>query len=102
MEVIYAGPKIERFIKDLSEPLGARVEKTIDLLVQYGNTLRLPHSKNVGRGLFELRVLGEIQIRILYTFRKNKAYLLHIFIKKTDRISPKDINYALRIKKLLV
>ncbi len=103
MKVVYATPKIENFLKILDNVFLARVLKTIDLLEKYGQSLGMPHSKSIRRGLFELRILGDKQIRISYIFYEKSAYLLHIFRKKTGKITKKDINYAIRLKnKLLV
>ncbi len=99
MEIIYASKKIEAFIKKVDKKLGARIERTIDLLEVCGNDIEFPHSKSIGRGLFELRTEGNPQVRIIFVFHKGQAYLLHIFMKKEQKIRKSDIDAALRVKK---
>jgi hypothetical protein len=56
----------------------------LKLLTERGNTLRLPHSRALGDGLFELR--GE-QVRLFYMFRpRRRITLLDGMIKKRDTI----------------
>ena len=86
--------KTEDFIKSLDEHTSIRVGRTISLLESTGHLLDMPDSKSLGKGLFELRTHGKKQIRILYMFKDNKAYILHGFIKKTWKISRNDIKYA--------
>ena len=105
MEVIYARKKILVFVEkaNRSSPvLAARIEKTIDLLEEYGHTLGLPHSKSLGKGFFELRITGVKHVRIIYMFYRNVAYLLHIFEKKSKKISRRDMDYAMRVRESVV
>ena len=99
MEIIYASKKIEAFIKKTDKKLSARIERSIDLLEVCGNDIEFPHSKSIGRGLFELRTEGNPQVRIIFVFHKGQAYLLHIFMKKEQKIRKSDIDAALRVKK---
>lgn len=45
----------------------------VKLLAESGNALRMPHSKPLGEGLFELR--GR-QVRIFYVFRPDRRIIL--------------------------
>lgn len=99
MEIIYWNEKVQEFINDLDKITSSRVKKTIDSLEKFGHLFEMPDSKSLGKGLFELRTLGKNQIRILYVFRNNKAYIVHGFIKKAWKISLKDISYARQIQK---
>lgn len=101
MEIIYATPKIGRFIKKLDPHLAQRVLNTIDLIELYGHELRMPHTKPISNGLHELRLIGGYHVRILYSMHADTAYILHIFEKKTSAILRKDIAYALRVKNSL-
>lgn len=79
----------------------AKVFRTIGLLEKYGYELRLPYSRSLGQGLFELRIRGQQEVRIFYAYRKNAAVLIDGFIKKQRKISSRKINKALgKIKDL--
>lgn len=72
----------------------AKALRTLDLLVKFSNKLSMPHSKKIERNLFELRIRGKQELRILYCFHKNAIVLLHAFIKKTQKIPQKHILLA--------
>lgn len=96
MKVRLLDSKLEEFIHSLEEPTIAKVLRTIDLLEMFGNKLGLPHSKKVEDRLFELRIRGKQEVRIFYTFTNDGAVLLHGFVKKAERIAPKEIQTARR------
>ena len=98
MEIIYWNEKVKKFIDNFDLITSSRIKKTINCLEESGHLIGMPDSKSLGKGLFELRTLGNKQIRILYIFHKNRAYLIHSFIKKAWRLRRKDINYARRIQ----
>ena len=87
---------VEKFISSLDSNTIAKVIHNIDLLEKYGNLLRMPHSKRLVKDLYELRVKGKEEIRILYTFRSSSIYLLHAFKKKSQRTPKKEIVKALK------
>ncbi|PIR40228.1 MAG: hypothetical protein COV33_00850 [Candidatus Zambryskibacteria bacterium CG10_big_fil_rev_8_21_14_0_10_34_34] len=62
----------------------------------------MPYSKPLGKKLFELRIVGEIHVRFIYVFHDNKAWILHGFAKKTDKIPKKEIDYAHKQLKMLL
>ncbi len=99
MEVNFSHNNIEEFILHLDNATAARVYKILSKLEAYGNKIRMPDSKSLGDGLFELRVLGAKQVRILYTFHHNQAVILHIFIKKTWGIPRRELEYARNVLK---
>ncbi len=86
--------QIEVFIEALTEKEIAKTIRTIELLEKFGNDLGMPHSKHLSEGLLELRIRGKREIRIFYCFHKNKAYLLHVCIKKTQKTIEKELRRA--------
>lgn len=92
---------VETFLATLTEKEIAKVIRTIELLEEFGNSLGMPHSKHISEGLLELRVRGTREIRIFYCFHKNKAVLLHVYIKKTQKTSNKELVKARVIKQNL-
>jgi len=52
--------------------------------------------------LYELRISGRVEIRILYTVKNGEYYLLHAFKKKTQKTPSREIKTALdRIKEII-
>lgn len=94
MEIKFFDKALEQFIGNLKPEIVAKILRTIDLLEAFGNRLMMPHSKKISSRLFELRIRGEQEVRIIYIFHQNIAVLLHGFIKKSDRISKKDLKAA--------
>lgn len=102
MEVKFFNGRSEKFFANLELRLRSRVDSALHLLGEYGNDIGLPYSRALGKGLFELRIIGMTHIRFIYTFYNNKVWILHGFIKKTERISKGDIEYARKQLKLLL
>lgn len=94
MQIQIFDSSVEKFIASLNKSTVAKVLRTIDLLEMFGPRLSLPHTKKISSGLFELRVRGKQEVRILYSFYENQAVLLHGFIKKSAKIPKKEINIA--------
>ena len=77
--------------------------RLIELLAQHGPSLRLPHSKAFGDGLFELRPRGRSGIgRAFYCFLLGKRIVVvHAFIKKNQETPDKELKLARkRVKEL--
>ncbi|MBI2086626.1 MAG: type II toxin-antitoxin system RelE/ParE family toxin [Candidatus Zambryskibacteria bacterium] len=100
IEVIYL-PEVRKFINKLDFNLEEQVVSLIYALADHGHLLRMPYSKALGRGLFELRILGQIQIRIFYCFYEDKVYLLYAIIKKRRTLAKADIARARELKRLV-
>ena len=89
---------IEEFLLELSESNLRLVLKTRQAIDRLRNRAyhREPFSKHIELGLWELRVkLGTDILRIFYTFEKGRIIiLLHIFIKKKQKLSTKELEIA--------
>ena len=94
MEVRFLDDELEEFIYSLEKQTIAKVLRTIDLLEMFGNKLRMPHSKKIAPGLFELRVRGAQEVRIIYTFYAEGSMLLTGFIKKAERTPRRELERA--------
>lgn len=101
MEVFYFSKKLENLINELDDNLRKRIKVVVEALGIYGNNMKMPFSKSLGKGLFELRVTGADNVRLLYVFYKGSAVIVHIFLKKTDKIPKKELEYARKQIKLL-
>lgn len=72
--------------------------RLIELLAEYGPSLRLPHSRAFGDGLFELRPRGRSGIgRAFYCFMLAKrVVVLHAFIEKSRQTPDRELKLARR------
>jgi len=82
---------VEAFLLSLTEKEIAKVIRTIELLEEFESSLGMPHSRHMSDGLLELRIRGTREVRIFYSFHKNKAVLLHACIKKTQKTLDKEL-----------
>ncbi len=94
MEINFYNQRITEFIAGLDKPTIAKTLRTLDLLEKFGNKLNMPHSKKIDAELFELRIRGKNEIRIIYCFCKNKIILLHGFIKKSQKTPERHVLLA--------
>ena len=86
---------VEQFIKKQNFSTVAKIAHTIDLLGKHGSFLGMPHAKKIDKKLYELRIRGKEEIRIIYGFVRKDIYLLHAFKKKSNKIPRKEIKIAL-------
>ena len=59
---------VKHFILGLEAKYQGRVSKCIDLLRNNGHLLRMPNSRYIAPGIFELRITGSLNIRLIYSF----------------------------------
>lgn len=102
MEIIFFNQRTRKFLNSIDNPLRSHIDETFLLLEEYNHNLGMPFSKPLGKGLFELRIVDIIHIRFIYTFYIGKIWMLHGFVKKTERISKQDIQYAEKQLKILL
>ncbi len=101
MNIRFFHPDIEKFIHTLPNQAYAKTMHTLELLEKFGYLLRMPHSKYVLPRLFELRISGQLPVRLFYTFHQKTALLLHGFLKKSQKAPQQEIAIAQqRIKEL--
>ena len=82
---------IEIFFEHLTKEQFKSVAKELKILELCGNKLRMPHSRSLGKGLFELRERN-YGYRIYYMFTdSNTIILLNVGNKKSQK---KDIKLA--------
>ena len=78
--------------------------RLVELLAEHGPSLRLPHSRAFGEGLFELRPRGRSGIgRAFYCFLVGKRIVvLHAFVKKSQQTPDRELTLARkRMKEVL-
>lgn len=63
----YYNPRIKAEIESWSDGLLADFARMIELLMEFGPNMRMPHSRAMGKGLFELKPRGKEGIgRVFY------------------------------------
>ncbi len=79
-------------------PVGmlADFARIAELLMEFGPNLRMPHSRAMGGGLFELRPRGREGIgRVFYCFViGRRVVILHAFVKKTQETPEQELRIA--------
>ena len=92
------GNPVKDFIDSLEFKQEIKVFHIFKLIIKYGINSVPQHIKKLsGTPLWEIRILGKDNIRILYIIpRKETILLLHGFIKKTQKTNPKEINIAIK------
>ena len=86
-------------------PVGIRASyaRLTELLEEFGLELRMPHSRAMGGGLFELRPRGREGIaRVFYCTKVGrKIIILHSFIKKTNETPKRKLDIARRRQRVV-
>ncbi len=100
MDISFYNKKILEEVSSFKEPFASDIARALDILAMSGNEISLPHSKSLGKGLFELRCLGT-GVRIFYAFSKQEAVVLHIVLKKQAKISKRDLELSRKRQKQL-
>ena len=92
----YYSSEVEQEILSLPDTLQARYIGYSERMRIHGSHLGEPHTKALGKGLFELRLTGKEGIaRVFYcTVIGKRIVMLHSFIKKTQKIPPKELAIA--------
>lgn len=102
-QIEYFHPRVLAEIESWPVDVVADYARLIELLAEHGPSLRLPHSRAFGKGLFELRPRGRSGIgRALYCFLVGqRIVVVHAFIKKTQETPEKELKLARkRVKEL--
>jgi phage-related protein len=103
-EIEYFHERVQYDIESWSVGILADYARLIELLIEHGPSLRLPHSRAFGDGLFELRPRGRSGIgRAFYCFLVGKrVVVLHAFVKKSQETPDRELKLARkRMKEVL-
>jgi phage-related protein len=95
-EINYFHARVLAEIETWSVDVLADYARLVELLMEHGPSLRLPHSRAFGDGLFELRPRGREGIgRAFYCFLVGKrVVVLHAFIKKSQQTPDSELKLA--------
>ena len=92
----YFHPKVRDEIENWPVGILADYARLVELLVEFGPSLRMPHSRAMGGGLFELRPRGREGIgRAFYCFvMGQQVIILHAFVKQTQQTPEHELKIA--------
>jgi phage-related protein len=92
----YFHPRVREEIESWPSGILADYARIVELLMEFGPQLRMPHSRAMGDGLFELRPRGAEGIgRVFYCFMVQKRIVvLHVFMKKTQETPERQLKLA--------
>jgi phage-related protein len=102
-EIEYFHERVLAAIESWPADVLADYARLAELLAEHGPSLRLPHSRALGGGLFELRPRGRSVIgRAFYCFLIGKrVVVLHAFVKKTQQTPERELRLARKRQKEL-
>ena len=94
----YYSASVQNVILSLPATLQARYIGLTDRMHVVGAHLGEPHTKALGDGLFELRLIGAEGIaRVMYcTLSGRRIVMLHGFVKKTQKTPHAELETAIR------
>lgn len=94
----YYSESVQDWINKMPVSTRAAYARLTELLTEFGVDLRLPHSRAMGKGLFELRLKGkEGIVRVFYcTLIGKRIVILHGFFKKTQETPRKELTMAMQ------
>ena len=95
-EIHYFHERVHAEVQSWPVEVLADYARLVELLTEHGPSLRLPHSRALGDGLFELRPRGRSGIgRAFYCFLLGKkVVVLHAFIKKSQQTPDNQLKMA--------
>lgn len=95
-EINYFHARVLAEIESWPVDVVADYARLVELLIEHGPSLRLPHSRAFGDGLFELRPKGRSGIgRAFYCYLVGKQVIvLHAFIKKSQQTPDNELKLA--------
>lgn len=92
----YFNERVLSEIEKWPDGILADYARLVELLMEFGPNLKMPHSKALGKGLFELRPKGREGIgRTFYCYLVGqRIIILHAFIKKTQETPENEMKIA--------
>lgn len=88
-------PEVANWLASLDSAGFEVAEAHVDLLAEFGTSLRLPHSRALGEGLFELRFDQARQARrITYWYTPNRVVVLLTTFRKQRNNEQAEIKRA--------
>ncbi|MEO9812223.1 type II toxin-antitoxin system RelE/ParE family toxin [Marinobacter alexandrii] len=88
--------KVDQELARMPTKIQARMIRLMELMTKHGANLGEPHTKSLGDELFELRAKAKEGIgRGFFCYMQGKRIvILHVFVKKDQKIPKKDLELA--------
>ncbi len=95
-QITYYNERVQRDVWAMPAGIVADYLRLTEAMELYGADLRMPHSRAMGGGLFELRPKGPEGIgRVFYCTQVGKTIVvLHSFVKKTQKTPDAEMRMA--------
>src|SRR6266702_288376 len=95
-EIVYSSDDVQQAILEFPPGLQARYIHLTERMLAFGSDLGLPHTRAMGKGLFELRLKSKEGIgRVFFCNRPGRRILmLHAFVKKSAKTPAKELKLA--------
>ncbi|WP_321782360.1 type II toxin-antitoxin system RelE/ParE family toxin [Burkholderia pyrrocinia] len=94
--ITYYSARVRNDVEALPAGILAEYQRLVEAMEIHGANLRMPHSRAMGEGLFELRPRGPEGIgRVFYcTQVGQRIVVLHSFVKKTPETPKEELRTA--------
>lgn len=93
--------EVDAFITTLQKPTRSKWLHSLSLVEQYGKNLGMPHTRRLTGSLCELRIRGKEEVRAFYAYLDDQVFIVHAFMKKTQKIPQREIETAKKRLQLL-
>lgn len=95
-EIVYHDGGVQEKILAFPPGLQARYIHLTERMLVFGPDLGMPHTRAMGRGLFELRMKSKEGIgRVFFCNRPNRRIMmLHAFVKKSAKTPARELKIA--------
>jgi len=95
-EIVYYSDGVQQAILAFPPGLQARYIHLTERMLTFGPDLGMPHTRPMGRGLFELRLKGKEGIgRVFFCNRPGQQIMmLHAFVKKSAKTPARELKVA--------
>ena len=95
-EIDYYDDDLQRRIMAFPAGIQARFIHLTERMLTFGPDLGMPHTRSMGKGLFEMRLKAKEGIaRVFFcTLPGRRIFTLHAFIKKSSKTPANDLNIA--------
>ncbi len=95
--------KAEKEFNKLTLTQKNKVLQQFVYLNKFGSVREIPETKKIkGTNMWEIRILGRDNLRLIYKVINNSIVVLHIFVKKSNKTPNKNIQTAINRLKSIV